>query len=82
MDDSPWADEDLSDDEFPEWDDDDSDETACPECGAVIYDDSVQCPRCGAYITFDTNRFSDKPLWWMALGLLGVIALVVVLLLR
>lgn len=52
----------------------------CPVCGAEIYEDSLRCPLCGNYITFDAaGPWSGKPFWWIALGVLGTIALIVAL---
>ena len=78
----PWFEElgdELDDHEFPEEDDfdDDQSETApCPECGAEVYEDAVQCPHCGAYVTHDTRVWSGRPTWWIALGVLGILAVV------
>ncbi|MGD9126005.1 MAG: hypothetical protein PVH19_01395 [Planctomycetia bacterium] len=59
--------------------DDASDTVECPACGATIYEDTPRCPICGEYITFSTSPFSGKPTWWIVLGLLGSVALVVAL---
>lgn len=74
-------------DEYDDYDsdvreeDDSNDVLPCPECGAEIYEDSQQCPVCGNYITFTGNGpFSGRPLWWIVLGLAGVVALIVALL--
>lgn len=74
-------DDDLDDDEFDDEDDSSDDLLDCPHCGAAIYDDSVSCPVCGEYVTFGTHAFSGKPWWWLALGVLGVLALLASLLL-
>ena len=52
---------------------------ACPQCGADVYDDVVRCPHCGDYITHDTGPWSDRPWWWIALGLLGALAAILAL---
>lgn len=77
--DDPWFEEagdELRDDEFPDEDfDDASTETVpCPHCGAQVYEDAVRCPTCGTYITHDTGVWSGRPLWWIVLGLIGVLA--------
>lgn len=73
----------LRDDEFPEEDepDDDLSETVpCPQCGAEVYEDAVRCPACGAYITYPSSVWSGRPGWWILLGLLGILAVILVLL--
>jgi hypothetical protein len=76
------ADDELTDDEYPDQDsmDDDLSQTApCTNCGAEIYEDSVRCPVCGTYVTGDTNPWVGRPKWWILLGVLGVVAAVVAL---
>lgn len=46
----------------------------CPECNAEIYEDSVQCAVCRCYISPGGNVWSGRPLWWVLLGLLGLVA--------
>lgn len=82
--DSLWSDssdDDLLGDEFLEEDGDPDivDTVPCPECGADIYEDTPRCPACGAYVTPDTSPWSDQPVWWIALGLLGIVAVLFVL---
>ena len=79
-------DRELDDREYPDEDefDDDSDGEAtetvpCPQCGAEVYEDAVACPICGAYITADTNIWSGRPLWWVILALLGLVATIAAL---
>ncbi len=69
-------------DEYDDYDEDDSSELRpCPECGAEIYEDSQQCPVCGNYITFGSSgAFSGRPVWWILLGLAGIVALIAALL--
>jgi hypothetical protein len=72
----------LNDRELPDGDDFDGDEgelLPCPECGADIYEESQQCPYCGSYVTFSTHPFTGRAWWWVALGLLGIIAMIVML---
>ena len=74
-----WSDDDSSDDE-PWDDDDDSSETvACPHCGAEMYEDSIRCPVCGEYVTHSTSALMGRPMWYVLLGLAGVIAVIAVL---
>lgn len=56
--------------------DDDAETLPCPECGQPIYEEAEQCPHCGQYVTFSSSHaFDNKPWWWVALGSLGVLAL-------
>jgi hypothetical protein len=77
-----WSDEpdDESDDaEYPEdpgFGNPETDTIRCPECGTDVYDDAVQCPSCGHYLEADTNPWSGRSLWWIVVGLLGVVAAV------
>ena len=68
-----WEDDDDDDQGEPEGGDDD-DLDACPRCGRLIFDDSVRCPRCGTYVTREEP--GSKP-WWVVLGVLVCLALVV-----
>jgi uncharacterized paraquat-inducible protein A len=76
-----------SDDDYEDFDDDSThddeevDLVECPECRAEVYEDSVQCPVCGNYITHTTSVWSGKSLAWIVLGLLGIVATVVALML-
>jgi hypothetical protein len=91
VEDELWFDEpydELGDDEFPgedEFDNDQFDDDAsltvpCPECGAEIYEDAVQCPVCGSYVTHaGRNLWSGRPTWWIAVGLLGILATILML---
>lgn len=79
-------DDELRDDEFPDpdqdpdlYDDDFSETLPCPQCGNEVYEDAVRCPHCGTYITHGTNVWSQRPAWWIVLGLLGVLAVILVL---
>jgi len=79
------------DDDSQDWDDDDiayfdtapdddeAETVKCPSCNADVYEDADQCPVCGEFIVTDTSIWSDKPWWWIALGLLGIIALIAAL---
>jgi len=56
-----------------------SETVICPNCGAEVYEDSIRCPVCGDYITSDSYVWSGRPVWWIILGLLGIVAVVCVL---
>lgn len=58
---------------------DEDDTRPCPECGELVYDDADQCPHCGSYITADTSAWADRPLWFIVLGLAGIIAVIIAL---
>ena len=70
--------------EYPEPDeneDEDFSETReCPSCQATIYEDAEQCPNCGEYILFSTRAISGWPWWFVALGILGIVAVFLALL--
>lgn len=72
----------LDEREWPDDDDSDNDEgefLPCPECGADIHEESPRCPFCGSYVTFSTHPFTGRSWWWVALGLLGILAMIVML---
>jgi DNA-directed RNA polymerase subunit RPC12/RpoP len=71
----------LDEREFPDEDDDDavSETQPCPECGADVYEESNRCPHCGSYIVFSTRPFAGRAWWWVALGVLGIVSLIVML---
>ena len=74
--------DDLDDREYPDadpWEDDSTDTRECPACGADVYEDADQCPVCGEFLMPDTHVWSDKPTWWIVLGILGIITLVAAL---
>jgi RNA polymerase subunit RPABC4/transcription elongation factor Spt4 len=71
--------DDNSDWELPDHGDDEEDESltvACPACGADVYEDAEQCPVCGEYVTHSTRAWDGKPLWWIILGVAGIIAVI------
>ena len=76
-------DDELRDDEYPDeasLDEESSETVPCPECGSDVYEDAPQCPVCGTYITSASgNVWSGRPGWWVFLGLLGILALILAL---
>ena len=84
-DDQYWFDEEddeFRDDEYRDEDQSDDDTTAtvaCPQCGAEIYEDAVRCPVCENYVTHGGHILSGRPLWWILLGLAGIVAVLLVL---
>lgn len=69
-------------DDFDDWPDDDSDEPdviTCPSCGAEVYEDAEQCPSCGEWITRSTHPLSGRAVWFVALGLAGIVATIAAL---
>jgi hypothetical protein len=70
------------DDGWDDFDEESNDETEiirCPNCGADVYEDAEQCPSCLEYITTTSSIWSDRPWWWVALGLAGIIAVILAL---
>ena len=59
--------------------DDDTETLPCPECGADIYEDADQCPVCGMFVVHSTRVWTGKSAWWIALALLGVLAVILTL---
>ncbi len=68
-----FADDDLEDAEYPDFDEIDDEETIpCPYCREPLYEDAERCPSCGQYISsVDAPR---RQPWWVVLGVvLGLI---------
>jgi uncharacterized protein (DUF983 family) len=77
-----YRDDDCEDDDWeaPEPDEDESLELLpCPSCGEPIYEEADACPYCGEYVTHSTSVLAGKPLWFVALAILGIIAVIVAL---
>ena len=72
----------LEDWEYPdpeEADEEDLETLPCPACGEQIYEEASRCPYCGEYAIHGTSVFSGRPVWYVLLALLGVVAVIVVL---
>lgn len=67
-------DSDFEEDDYDTDDDYESETVPCSHCGADVYEDAVSCPVCGEYQGANTHPFSDRPRWWITLGVLGTIA--------
>lgn len=72
--------DDWDDPEADEFDDNSIELVPCPACGEDIYEDAEQCPYCGDYVTHSASALAGRPLWFCALGLLGVFAVIIGLL--
>ena len=44
-----------------------------PVCG-------IACPYCGEYVTHSTSVLAGKPLWFIVLAILGIIAVIATIL--
>ncbi len=52
----------------------------CIACGAEIHEDATTCPICGEYVMRDsTSMMAGKPMWYIALALAGILAVIAVL---
>lgn len=73
MSDADWDDDrPIEDWEYPDGDDDDSDDSTptrdCPHCGTSVYDDAVACPNCGEFFMRE-SAVGQTPLWVKATAL-------------
>lgn len=69
----------------PEWDNDPYDDgeaelIPCPECGADIYEEAEQCTVCGWYVIHSASPLAGRPTWFVVIGVLGVLAVILSLL--
>ena len=72
------SEDDLDEHEYPDEDDVDGDLLPCPHCKELIYDDAPQCLYCGQYVTHTTSPFSGRPSWWVAIGVFGIVSVLLV----
>ena len=80
--DNEHEDDDFEDDEFEYFEDAEDDEAEtirCPACGTDVYEDAVQCPACREYISPSSSVWTDRPWWWIALGVAGVWRMIIAL---
>jgi hypothetical protein len=78
------ADWDSDSDDFddgPHDEPDEADLATCPACGAEVYEDAEQCPVCGEWITRSTHPFAGRSMWFVVIGVLGLAATIVALVL-
>jgi hypothetical protein len=79
---------DQDDDEDDDWEAPESDEAddedvellPCPSCGEPIYEEAEACPYCGEYVTHSTSVLAGKPRWFVALAILGIVAVIATIL--
>lgn len=69
---SPGAEADLIDDDIGEL-------VTCPHCGCDVYEEAEQCPHCGDYIVHRSSSWAGRPVWWIVVGLLGILATLIAL---
>lgn len=71
-------DDDWEEDEYGYDADDESYTVECPECGADVYEDAEQCPVCHNYIVHSSSGYvwKNRPTWWIVVGLLGILAVI------
>lgn len=85
----PWRDDledepDWSEEDPADWPDEDGEflTVECPNCQAEVHEDTPRCPFCGEYITPQSRTgWKHKPLWFVWLALLGIIAVLLTMLL-
>lgn len=73
-------DEQEIDGDVDEVDSEDDIAIACPACGREIYEDAPQCPYCGEYVVSQPATWKSRPQWFIILGVLGIVAVIVALL--
>lgn len=57
-------------------DDDELELLPCPSCGKDIYEETEACPYCGEYVTHSTSALAGRPLWYVALAILGIVSVI------
>lgn len=83
--DDEWSDveyyDDDADHDYDDYEDDETETVPCPNCQTDVYEDAEQCPQCGEYIVHSgaSHVWKDRPIWWVVLGGLGILAMIYVL---
>jgi hypothetical protein len=67
------------DEERTHGDDDVTPTIRCPNCHRDVYSEADSCPHCGEFLIGDPTPLDSKPKWFVLLGLLGILAVVLVL---
>jgi hypothetical protein len=47
-----------------------------------VYEDAEQCPECGEWITVSTHPFAGRAIWFIAIGVVGIAAVIAALVLN
>lgn len=85
MNESAWDDEQpLQEWEYPDEPEDDELDTPtrdCPMCGVEVYEDASVCPICGEQLVWSNPVWSGRPYAWIALGMVGMIAVILAMVL-
>ncbi|MBI1311282.1 hypothetical protein GC176_08235 [bacterium] len=77
--DADWPDDaDFADD--PDDSDEGTETIVCNACGRDVYEEATVCPYCGEFLTVSTSAWSGRPVWWSVVGLVGIVAVILVLL--
>ena len=77
-DDERWGD---PDDDEGSADEDGADTVPCPYCRRLVPEDAPRCPYCEVYLSAEDAPPSPKP-WWLVLGALVCLLIVIVWVLR
>jgi hypothetical protein len=67
------------DEDWMHGDDEETPLVRCPNCCREIYREADSCPHCGEFLISDPAPLDSKRKWFVMLGLLGMLAVVLVL---
>lgn len=74
---SPLSRYDEDEEEIYEDDDEETSTVSCRACGAEVYEDALECPVCNQYLEAGSRSpLAGRPLWYVALAILGMGALI------